>query len=143
MQYNGFTLYRLPGPWKLLDSAENLYSDGWAPARSAWTYYKAGGPGNVVVDVRRTGFTGPGPPGHVTVTVGTVRLNDERLPGIGRVLATRHLLIHNGEDHKVTIPVKETPVRVRVDVTPTFKPSASDTRDLGAQLSFAFDRAGR
>jgi hypothetical protein len=38
----------------------------------------------------------------------------------------------------VRIPVPGTPVRVRVDVTPTFHPSASDTRDLGAQVTYEF-----
>jgi hypothetical protein len=97
----------------------------------------------LLVDVRRTGYTGPGEPGHVTIRVGTVKLDDNGIPGIGRTIATRRLVIHNGEDRPVRIPVSSTPVRVVVDTTPTFHPSPSDTRDLGAQVSFAFVPARR
>jgi hypothetical protein len=92
----------------------------------------------MVVDVHRTGFTGPGQPGHVTVRVGTVKLDDNGIPGIGRTLTTRRFLIHNGEDHPIRIPVASTPLRVRVDTTPTFQPGGSDTRDLGSQVDFKF-----
>jgi hypothetical protein len=138
-----FTLYRTATPWKLLDAVDNEYTDGWCGATCAYTYFKAGQHGTMVVDVRRTGFTGPGPPGHVTVSVGTVKLDENGIPEIGRTVATRRFLLHNGEDHPVRIPVAHTPVRVQVEVTPTFQPSSSDTRQLGAQVNFAYKPAKR
>jgi hypothetical protein len=137
----GWTLYRLNGPWKLLDSLRNVYPDGWAPDVSGYTYYERGGPGKLVIGVGRSAYNGPGPPGHVKITVGTVKLDPENLPSVGRVLATRRFLIHNGADKTVVVPVNTSPVTVQVDVHPTFKPSASDRRDLGAQVTFKFVRA--
>jgi hypothetical protein len=136
-----FTLYRTATPWKLLDALESEYSDGWCSATCAYTYFKAGQHGTMLVDVRRTDYTGPGPPGHVTVRVGTVRLDKNGIPEIGRALTTRRFLIHNGEDHPIRVPVARTPVRVEVDVTPTFQPSTSDTRQLGAQVNYLFTPA--
>ncbi len=141
--WGGLVLYRTDKPWKLLDAVEDVYSDGWCPAKCAYTYFARHGPGTMVVDVARTAYTGPGPPGHVTIRVGTVKLDHNGIPGIGRTITTRHVLIPNGGDIPVRIPVTHTPVRVRVDVTPTFQPSSSDTRQLGAQVSFQFVPAKR
>jgi hypothetical protein len=136
--WGGLVLYRTPTPWKLLDANEGVYSDGWCGQTCAYTYFARHGPGTMLVDVRRTGYTGPGVPGHATIRVGTVELDDNGIPGIGRTIATRHVVVPNGQDRPVRIPIPSTPARVRVDVTPTFHPSASDTRDLGAQVSFKF-----
>jgi hypothetical protein len=142
-RWGGFDLYKLDGPWKLREAFQSIYSDGWCPERCAYTYFGRRGPGTLLVDVRRTGYTGPGPAGHVTIRVGTVKLDDNGIPGIGRTIATRRLVIHNGEDRPVRVPVASTPVRVVVDTTPTFRPSPSDTRDLGAQVGFRFVPARR
>jgi Dolichyl-phosphate-mannose-protein mannosyltransferase len=142
--WSGLTLYRTPRPWRLLDALENVYSDAnWCPARCAYTYFARRGPGTMLVDVSRTAYRGSAPPGHVTITVGTVKLDRNGIPGIGRTIATRHVLIHDGANVPVRIPLRRTPVRVRVDVTPTFQPSASDVRQLGAQVNFAYVPAKR
>jgi hypothetical protein len=44
---------------------------------------------------------------------------------------------------KVRIPVTHTPVRAVVTISPTFQPSPTDTRELGAQESFTFCPAAR
>jgi hypothetical protein len=141
--WNGLILYRIRGPWKLLDAWQQHYSDGWCPAWCAYTYFANHGPGTLVVEVARTAYRGPlANPGHVTITVGTVKLDHHGAPGIGRTIETRHVRIFNGGDVKVPIRLQRTPVRVRVDIDPVIPgPTASDTRRLGAQVSFLFEPA--
>jgi hypothetical protein len=50
----------------------------------------------------------------------------------------RRTFIDQGSENKVFIPVEQTPVRAEVTITPTFVPSSSDTRELGAQETFTF-----
>ena len=90
------------------------------------------------VDLSRTAFTGAGPPGRATVRVGTVKLNDEGTPVLGRVIAVRHAIVRNGKRTVVRIHVPTTPVTVLVNMT-TFK-APPDTRDLAAQPAFTFVR---
>ncbi len=74
-QEGAFTLYRRDGgSWKLHDAVEHLYSDGWAGRESAYTYFRPGQRGTLVVILSRTGFNGDVPPGVARVRVGTVRI---------------------------------------------------------------------
>jgi len=134
--YGGLVLYHLHGPWKLREAAEGIYSDGWAGALSSFTYYERGGPGVLLVDLRRTPSSAP--PGHVVIHVGTVRLDKHSNPRIGRLKAVRQTTINDGSEVKVLIPIRSTPLRTVVQISPTFQPSTTDTRELGAQESFTF-----
>jgi hypothetical protein len=136
--WGGLTLYKLNGTWKLRDAAEGLYADGWAPGHSSYTLFSRQGPGTLVVDMRRTGYKGDAPPGHAVIRVGTVKLKDQE-PVIDKVIAVRHAIVRNGGEVQVRIPVANTPVQAVVDISPTFQPSTTDTRPLGAQVNFSFE----
>ncbi|MBV8080339.1 MAG: glycosyltransferase family 39 protein [Actinobacteria bacterium] len=134
--WGGLQLYRIKGPWKLRQEVEGVYADGWGGAVSSFTYYERGGPGTLLVDLRRTPSSAP--PGNVTIHVGTVRLNSHGNPAIGHLEVSRKTVIDDGGEVKVRIHVAHTPLRALIQVTPTFQPSSTDTRQLGAQESFTF-----
>jgi hypothetical protein len=141
-QQGGFTLYRTPTEWHLLDERQNVFADGWATSPMTYTYFPRGGPGTVQIDLSRTAFNGAGPPGRATIRVGTVKLNDEDVPSFQRVTAVRRAAVPNGKRTVVRIHVPSTPVTVEVKMT-TFK-APPDTRLLAAQPAFKFvpDRSG-
>ncbi len=134
---DGYTLYRTLRPWQLLDEEQNVYADGWATSPIGYTYFPKGGPGWLTINLSRTGYTGPGKPGLVTIRVGTVRVVDNGGPELGRVLDVRHTVIRNGEEKTVRIHVASTPVTVSVTVVPTFS-TPTDSRPLAAQVAFGF-----
>ncbi len=138
-RWGQLTLYRGQSPWKLLDAAQQLYSDGWAPGESAYTYFRPGQRGTLEVTLSRTGFNGDAPPGRAHLRVGTVRIDrNQGVPVIGRVLLERRAVIRNGTSQTLKIPVERTPVRVELSISPTFQASAADRRELGAQVGFKF-----
>jgi hypothetical protein len=136
--WGGLKLYKLNGPWKLRDAAEGLYDDGWAPGHSSYTLFSRQGPGTLVVNLRRTGYKGDAPPGNAVIRVGTIKLKDQE-PVIDKVIAVRRAVVENGGEVEVRIPVTATPVQAVVDISPTFQPSPTDTRPLGAQVNFGFE----
>ncbi len=140
-EQGGFTLYRTPTQWHLLDEEENVFADGWATSPMSYTYFPRGGAGTVRIDLSRTAFTGAAPPGRATIRVGTVKLGKDEVPVFDRVLATRHTVVGNGKRVIVRVPVPSTPVMVEVRMT-TFK-APPDTRLLAAQPAFHFLPARR
>ncbi len=137
---DGFTLYRTPSRWHLLETEQNVYTDGWATSPIGYTYFPRGGPGVLTIDLSRTAFNGLGPPGKATIRVGTVRLDRNGNPVLDRVVTVRHHLVPNGKLAVIRIPVAATPVTVEVKMT-TFTPQG-DTRLLAAQPAFSFKRDG-
>ena len=64
----------------------------------------------------------------------------------GTVKARRRLVIHSSQEQQVEIPVQPPPFRILVTVSPTFTPAdfgSSDTRQLGAELRFAYQPGAR
>ena len=137
-EWSGLRLYHLNGVWKLRDEVQQVYDDGWSQGTSAYTLFSRGGPGTLVIDLRRTGYNGNAPPGKTLIQVGTVRLDNRERPVIGHLLAVRRVVVRNGGEVIVRVPVPKTPVRAVIKISPTFRPSATDTRDLGAQVGFSF-----
>ena len=135
-----FTLYRRTTPtWKLRDAVQHVYSDGWAGQQSAYTYFKPGQRGTLVVNLGRTGFNGDAPPGVARIRAGTVKILPKGIgPAIDRVTLRRRTLVENGKATQIRIPVARTPVRVELNISPTFHANAYDPRDLGAQVAFQF-----
>ncbi len=134
----GFVLYRTPTPWHLLDEEQNVFGDGWATSPINYTYFPRGGPGIVKIQLSRTAYTGPGPPAPATIRVGTVKLDSNGVPQLGRVTSVTHAIVRNGQRTTVRVHVDATPVTVSVTM-PTFS-TASDSRLLAAQPSFSFTR---
>ena len=133
---DGFTLYHTPTRWRLLDEEQNVYTDGWATSPIGYTYFPLGGPGVLTIHLSRSGYPTPGPPSRATIRVGTVELDPNGNPILGRVLAIRHVLVHNGELTVVPVHVAATPVTVSVTMD-TFR-TPTDSRSLAAQPSFRF-----
>jgi len=136
-RWNQLRLYAAHGPWRLLQAEQQVYSDGWAPGWSTYTYFKPGQSGTLEVTLSRTGFNGDAPPGHAVLTTGTVKLRNQQAV-IAHRFDRRRVLVRNGTSQVVKIHVARTPVRVVLTITPTFHPDASDRRDLGAQVDFRF-----
>jgi hypothetical protein len=136
-RWNQLVLYRRQGPWRLLDGEQQVYSDGWAPGWSTYTYFKPKQRGTLRIVLSRTGYNGSAPPGHAVVSVGTVKIVGQQAQ-LGRVFATARRLVRNNSLEVIEVPVRRTPVRVEVRISPTFRASVSDPRDLGAQVGFRF-----
>jgi hypothetical protein len=127
------TLMHSPLPVQLAQTLDGMYPDGWSTGYVTYRRFAGDRPGHVVVTVSRAGWTGTDRPGHVSVFVGKLGEN-----------ATTHAtdVIHSGQTHRLTVDVPSPPFEVVVSTTPTFSPSqfgAADTRQLGAQLKFAYD----
>jgi hypothetical protein len=137
-------LYRKQGPWRLADAQQQVYSDGWAPGWSTYTYFRPGQKGQLKVTLSRTAYNGDAKPGHAKVQVSTVAIDPERGgPVQGKIYATRRVLVRNGQQQTLVFPVARTPVRVEIRINPTFRSSVSDQRQLGAQVGFKFVPAKR
>jgi hypothetical protein len=131
-------LYGSPnGRWHLLDSVQQVFSDGWCPHWCAYTYYKPGQRGTLVVSLGRQGYGGPAPPAHATVTVGSVRLDRNDNAALGRRISRVRRDVPNGGGATVSIPVT-TPVRAVITIPDTIPRTDSEPRDLGAQVEFHF-----
>ena len=135
-------LYKRSGPWRLLDENQQVYSDSWAPAWSTYTYFRPGQRGTIVVHIGRQGYNGNAPPGRALFSIGTVKvLNGE--PVLGRVYDQRRTLVRNGSLQVIRIPIARTPVRLVLTIPNTFRASASDPRELGAQVTYSFVPASK
>jgi len=142
-RWNQLVLYRATGPWRLLEAEQQVYSDGWVPAWSTFTYFKPGLRGTLVVSLQRTGYHGDAPPGRALLTTGTVKLVNLQAR-IGTIFDQRRAIVENGSSQVIKIPVARTPVRLVLTfpTTSTFH-AGSDMRDLAAQASFRFVPAKR
>jgi hypothetical protein len=137
-------LYRIVPPLRLVDAATGIYADGWAGKQSAYSRYRTPGnqPGFVVVNVSRAAWNGPAPPGHVTIRVGPLRVEDKQ-PALASVTQIRRWKVESGLERSFVIPTPKPPFRVEVLISPTFVPAqedshSSDVREFGAQVSFGF-----
>ena len=124
-------LYGTDGPLRLATTTGGVYGDGWMGADASYTRYTAGPAGKVVVELSRRSWGGPDVPGHVVIKL---------VPPHGRTV-TRRWTIHSRATRTFVLPAPRGRFGVSVHVAPTFSPSQfgqSDTRQLGAQVSFAF-----
>ena len=134
--WSQLTLYKRRGPWRLLAFEQQVFSDGWAPRWSTYTYFKAGQRGTLEVTLSRTGYHGDAPPGHALLTTGSVKLVNQQAK-LGKIFDRRRAIVENGSYQVVKIPVARTPVRVVLEIHPTI-PRSTDPRDLGAEVAFKF-----
>jgi hypothetical protein len=130
-------LYKRTGPWRLLDAEQQVYTDGWAPGWSTYTYFRAGQSGTLQVTLGRLGYNGSAAAGHALLKVGTVKIVGGQAV-LGHVFTERRTLVRNGSSQVIDFPVARTPVRVEIFIKKTFRASLSDPRNLGAQVGFTF-----
>jgi hypothetical protein len=126
-------LYRVDAPLRLESQLDGVSSDGWSGPSATYTNY-SGRPGVIRVDVGRAGWGGPDVPGEVTIGV-------ERVDS-GRRVSTISWVVHTGSKRRFRLRAPASPFRVNIRVEPTFSPAAygfGDTRQLGAQVAFAFE----
>ena len=91
--------------------------------------------GTVRVDVGRAGWNGPDVPSGVTIDV-------EHLDS-GRRISSVRWVVHSGQKRTFRLSTPAAPFRVKIGVERTFSPAdygSADTRELGVQLAFAFQR---
>jgi hypothetical protein len=133
----------------LQQATYGVSSDGWIVgtsddqvARGRYAYFDAThGPGTLEVDVGRRGFCDTSAPGtNVVVRIGPVALDEQRAPHVVRPATVRRFHVANCGLVKTRVHVQP-PVAVEVVASPTLRPSdygASESRELGAQVGFAF-----
>jgi hypothetical protein len=131
-QREQWTLVRLDRPLRLASVQNGIDPDNWMGADSSYAQYSSSprAPGTVSVVASRAGWHGPDVGGRVVV----------RLSPGGRTFSRP---IHSGETAAFSIRAPRPPFRVSVHVTRTFvpahlDPNETDTRVLGAQVSFGF-----
>jgi len=146
----GVTLRRIEHhPWALREAIYGVSDDGWITAADPedtasgrFAYFgPKHTPGTLHIDVGRTGFCSTAVPRtHVVVRVGTIVLDEQRSPVIGRARRTERFLLPNCLTKSISLTVTP-PVVVQVSAFPTVNPSkygGSDNRNLGAQVGFSF-----
>ena len=147
-------LYRIDKhPWRLQQSASGISPDGWTVGSSdtksadgSFAYFgPETKPGTLVVQVWSTLCPVGAPKQHATLRIGTVAINDQQKPVVGRTEAVRRFVVPNCLDKKHPVQTLRfhvaPPVAVTVHVTPTLRPSdfgQGDSRELGAHLGFGF-----
>jgi hypothetical protein len=95
-------------------------------------------PGRMVVTLGRTGWGGPDVPGRVKISLGRPAASG---PGLAEVYGLRLWIVHRLDQRTFVFAARRPPLRIVVEVNPTFSPSQfglADTRQLGAQVSFSF-----
>ncbi len=132
------TLYRINGPWHLLDAVQAVDSDTWCQDWCAYTYFKPHQSGTLVIHIGRPGYKGIGEPGKATLSIGSVVLNNKGVQ-LKNVYKQVHRLVRNGQPGVVRVHVPQTPVRVEISIPNTLPHKyTGDPRDLGAQVTFTF-----
>ena len=129
-------------PWRLRDAVQGRDSGGWIQSDGGYAYF---GPerrvGDLTVNVGRSGFCAPkAPKAHVTVTVGSVALDRQNNPIVGRIARRDRFVLPNCTTISRNFRVRP-PLAVHVHVTPLVVPAEygiSDNRALGAQVGFSF-----
>jgi hypothetical protein len=153
VQHGSLILYRIvKHPWRLRQSQLGISPDGWTVGEGANKFadgsYAYFGPekskGTLTVQAWSTLCPPNAPRQTAIIKVGTVALNNQQKPVVGRVEALRKIRVANCSDKNrvstLTFHVAP-PLAVTVHVSPTLRPSdygQGDVRELGAHLGFSF-----
>jgi hypothetical protein len=138
------TLYRTPRRWRLLQTEEGVYSDGWMSAYALVAYFAPGGPGRLRIDLSRTAYNGSGPAARATIRVGPLRIDAKGAPLLARTVAVRAATVPDGKEVTLVVPVAATPVAAIITIdTRTLVSIPGDPRLLGALVGFSFHRDRR
>ena len=145
LRHNGdITLYSARRPLALRTSVvEGVASDGWMGADATYDRYTTSNErgGTLTVTVSRSSWSGPDDrPGHATIEIGP--LGTALGPSAMTVVTARRTwTVHALTEKRFRLPAPRPPFQVRIHIEPTFSPADygfRDTRQLGAQVSFAF-----
>jgi hypothetical protein len=138
-------LYRVGRSLRVGEITSGIYGDGWMGSEASYTRYAASqdSPGRLTVTIGRRAWAGPDVPGKVVIRVGRPSSSG---PELTRVSAVRRWTVHRLDQRTFTFDTPPPPVRVVVTVDPTFSPAqfpgSTDTRQLGAVVSFSFAPRG-
>ena len=137
----GLVLYRLTQPIRVADSVLGITPDGWMSTVATYNRFgrPTARPGVVTVVLSRSAACGNVPPARMTIRVSRLRINADRQPSPGRLLAERRTTLRSTpcETKTIRIPVRP-PFRVDVTANRTFQPSQYDLRQLSALVGFGF-----
>jgi hypothetical protein len=141
-QHGSRVLFRVRSPLRITNAVSGVYNDGWTGEDASFAQYSSPSarPGVARVTVSRAGATGKEPPARVTIRLGTVRIDENGQPQIGRVLAVRHWTASGRNIRTFDLPARP-PYRIELHVTPTFRPvdyGVPDSRALGVQVGHEF-----
>jgi hypothetical protein len=138
-------LYRVGRSLHVGEITAGIYGDGWMGGQASYTRYPTskGAPGRLTVTVGRRAWTGPDVPGRVVIRVGRPAANG---PGLARASSVQRWTVHRLQERSFVFDTPPPPVRAVVRVDPTFSPAqfpgSTDTRQLGAVVSFSFAPRG-
>jgi hypothetical protein len=123
---------------------EGVDTDRWMGASATYDRYAtphARG-GTMVVTLSRSAWGGPDDkPGHATIEVGPLGGSGLGPSAMTAVTDRRTWTIHALQEKRFRLEAPRPPFQVRIRIEPTFRPADygfRDTRQLGAQVSFAF-----
>jgi hypothetical protein len=137
-------LYRVGRSLRVGTTTEGVYGDGWMGARAQYSVFVSPGrrAGRMVVTLGRAGWGGTDVPGRVRISLGRPAASGL---GLAKEFEVRRWVVHRLEQRTFVFAARRPPLRLVVEVAPTFAPSQfglADTRQLGAQVSFSFDPIG-
>jgi hypothetical protein len=145
----GYTLVRVPHPWRLRQAAYGVAYDGWisgvngdaTSADAAYAYFGPGtAPGKLTVSVDRAVFCHNSPGTNVVIRVGPVALSDQRSPIVKQPTVVKRFHLADCSARNFTVRARP-PVAVQVHVAPLALGTdygLSDNRLFGARAGFAF-----
>jgi hypothetical protein len=156
---NGYKLWKIKHPARLAHTTRGLTADGWAaspdgkqPATATYSQYATPGyrDGYLSVHFSRLGACAKVlPVEHALVKVGTLVVNADNVPSIGKVLHTQRIAVPTCGDQTVLVSLPggkgfKAPFGATVSMTPTYRlhdydPRSPETRWLASQVSFAFE----
>jgi Dolichyl-phosphate-mannose-protein mannosyltransferase len=134
-------LYRVARSLQIGELTSGIYGDGWTGAEASYSRFAPkGSPGRLSVTVSRQAWAGPDVPGRVVIGVGRPSASG---PGLAHTFAVQRWTVHRLQQRTFVFDTPPPPVRAIVSVDPTFSPAqfpgSSDTRQLGAMVSFAYE----
>jgi hypothetical protein len=133
---------RIGSEFRLRSLVEGVFSDGWMGDVSAYSRFATPGGrrGTLDVSVSRVGG-GADIFGRVVARIGPLVLDERRQPRIGQVTGRQAWSFGDKDEptHVFSFRTPPPPFRVELTVNPTFVPGIRDTRELGAQVQFAFE----
>lgn len=137
------SLYRVEAPPRVVAMVDGLYPDGWVGGAAAYTRYSTPGNrgGTIFVQLSRLAWRGPSPPGDVVVRIGSLG-SAPAGPVLARATTEKTWRIHSRQFKVLSLKAPPPPFRVELTIVPTFSPADypgwTDTRELGAKVSFRF-----